>query len=128
MRVLIADDDKLCAEFIGAFVAAAGHEVVAVETAGGLSVLQSFQRHQPDCVLLDILMPRLNGFTIAQHLRSRAPLAKIVFMSGFITPDYPSARRCQPDGWLSKPIAFQDLCDVLARVSESRTAEAPAAA
>lgn len=128
MRVLIADDDKLCAEFIGAFVAAAGHEVVGIETAGGLSVLQSFQRHQPDCVLLDVLMPRLNGFTIAQHLRSRTPNAKIVFMSGLITPDYPSAKRCHPDGWLSKPIAFQDLCDVLARVAGSLAVEAPVAA
>lgn len=128
MRVLIADDDKLCAEFMAAFVAAAGHEVVAIETAGGLSVLQSFQRHQPDCVLLDILMPRLNGFTIAQHLRSRTPSAKIIFMSGLITPDYPSARRCQPDGWLSKPAAFQDVCDVLTRVAELRPVETPAAA
>jgi len=120
MRILIADDDKLCAEFIGAFVAAAGHEVVGVETAGGLSVLQAFQRTQPDCVLLDVLMPRLNGFTIAQHLRSRFPEAKIIFMSGLITPDYPSARRCQPDGWLPKPVSFQDLCDTLNRVAGTR--------
>lgn len=128
MRVLIADDDKLCAEFIGAFVAAAGHQVVGIETAGGLSVLQSYQRHQPDCVLLDVLMPRLNGFTIAQHLRSRHPHAKIVFMSGLITPDYPSARRCKANGWLSKPVGFQELCDVLARVAAPEPAETPAAA
>jgi CheY-like chemotaxis protein len=128
MRILIADDDKLCAEFIAAFVAAAGHEVVGIETAGGLSVLQNYQRCQPDCVLLDVLMPRLNGFTIAQHLRSRNPNAKIIFMSGLITPDYPSARRCQPDGWLGKPVLFQDLCDALTRVADSLAVESSAAA
>ncbi len=128
MRVLIADDDKLCAELIGAFVAAAGHEVVGIETAGGLAVLQSYQRLRPDCLLLDVLMPRLNGFTIAQHLRSRIPDAKIIFMSGLITPDYPSARRFQSDGWLSKPIAFQDLCEALSRAAESRPTDTPAAA
>ncbi len=131
MRVLIADDDKLCAEFIAAFVSAAGHEVAGIETAGGLAVLHSYQKLQPDCVILDVLMPRLNGFTIAQHLRSRDVQAKIIFISGFITPDYPSARRCQPDGWLSKPVSFQDLCDALGRICVTQTeesAESPAAA
>jgi two-component system chemotaxis response regulator CheY len=124
MRVLIADDDKLCAEFMGAFVAAAGHEVVGIETAGGVAVLQSFQRHRPDCLLLDLIMPRLNGFTIASHLRSRSPDAKIIFMSGLVTADHPWAQRCQPDGWLSKPVAFEELCAVLSRTAESLTAAA----
>lgn len=122
MRVLIADDDKRCAQFMAAFVAAAGHEVVGIETAGGLAVLQSFQRHQPDCILLDVLMPKFNGFTIAQHLRSRSPQAKIIFMSGLIREDYPSAKHCQPDGWLNKPVAFEDLCAVLTRAAESSVA------
>ena len=122
MRVLIADDDKLCAEFIGAFVAAAGHDVVGIETAGGLAVLQSFQRHRPDCLLLDVVMPRLNGFTIASHLRSRMPEAKIIFMSGLVAADYPSVQRCKADGWLSKPVAFEELCAVLSRAAESLAA------
>jgi CheY-like chemotaxis protein len=122
MRVLIADDDKLCAQFMGAFVAAAGHDVVGIETAGGLAVLQSFQRYQPDCVLMDVLMPRLNGFTIAQHLRSRSPQAKIIFMSGSVPEDYPSAKHCHPDGWLNKPVGFEELCSVLSRAAESLAA------
>jgi DNA-binding response OmpR family regulator len=119
MRVLIADDDRNCAEFMGAFVAAAGHEVVGIETGGGLAVLQSFQRHRPDCLLLDVLMPKFNGFTVAQQVRSRVPEAKIIFMSGLIAADYPSARHCRPDGWLTKPVAFADLCTVFSRVAES---------
>jgi len=107
---------------MAAFVAAAGHEVVGIETAGGLAVLQSFQRCQPDCILLDVLMPKFNGFTIAQHLRSRSPQAKIIFMSGLIQADYPSAKNCQPDGWLNKPVAFEDLCAVLTRAAESSVA------
>ena len=122
MRVLIADDDKLCAEFMGAFVAAAGHEVVGIETAGGLAVLQSYERHRPDCLLLDVVMPRLNGFTVAGQLRSRIPDAKIIFMSGLVSADFPSARRCHPDGWLTKPVAFDELCAVLSRTADSLAA------
>jgi two-component system, sensor histidine kinase and response regulator len=122
MRVLVCDDDKQCAEFMAAFVAAAGHEVVGIETAGGLSVLQGFQRHRPDCVVLDVRMPRLNGFTVAQHLRSKAPQAKIIFMSGFVPEDFPSARQCSADGWLTKPVAFDQLRDALSRAAESLVA------
>jgi CheY-like chemotaxis protein len=113
MRILIADDDRMLAEFLAALVQAAGHEVAAVETAGGLAVVQSYTRHQPDCVLLDIMMPKLNGFTVAQHLRSKDPHARIIFMSGLVQEDYPSARHCRPDGWLNKPIMFEDLCQAL---------------
>ena len=122
MRVLIADDDKNCAAFMGACVAAAGFDVVLIETGGGLPVLQSFQRLQPDCVLLDIMMPRLNGITIAQQIRSRVPHAKIVFMSGLHPEDHPSARHCQPDAWLTKPVAFEDLRATLSRVADSLVA------
>jgi CheY-like chemotaxis protein len=87
--------------------------VVAVETAGGLAVVQSWTRHQPDCILLDIMMPKLNGFTVAQHLRSRDPNARIIFMSGLVQADYPSAKQCRPDAWLNKPITFENLCQAL---------------
>jgi CheY-like chemotaxis protein len=122
MRVLIADDDRNCAEFMAAFVAAAGHEVVGIETAGGLAVLQGWQRHRPDCIVLDVLMPRLNGFTIAQHLRSKEPRAKIIFMSGLVAEDYPSARQCSPDAWLTKPVGFETLREALSRAAESLVA------
>jgi CheY-like chemotaxis protein len=117
LRVLVADDDKLFAEFLAALVIAAGHQVVAIETAGGLAVLHSYRRHQPDCVLLDILMPKFNGFTIAQHLRSSNPTARIVFMSGLVESDYPSAKNCKVDAWLPKPIQFADLQATLERIA-----------
>ena len=110
--LLVADDDKLFAEYLAALCSAAGHEVVAIETGGGLAVLHSYRRHQPDCVLLDVMMPRFNGFTIAQHLRSSVPDARIIFMSGLVASDYPSVRQCRPDGWLSKPITFDALQEI----------------
>jgi CheY-like chemotaxis protein len=118
MRVLIADDDKRCAEFMAALVEAAGHEVVAVETGGGLAVIQTYARLLPDCLLLDVMMPKFNGFTVAQQVRSRVPTAHIIMMSGLVAEDYPAARQCNPDAWLSKPIAFEDLCAALHRAAE----------
>jgi len=58
-----------------------------------------------------------NGFTVAQHLRSRDPNARIIFMSGLVQSDYPSARHYKPDGWLNKPILFDDLCQALSKLA-----------
>lgn len=117
LRLLIADDDRLFAEFLAALCVAAGHEVVAIETNGGLAVLNKFLTYRPDVVLLDVIMPKFNGFTIAQHLRSRNSAVKIILMSGLVQEDYPSAKACRPDFWLQKPIAFDTLCSALERIA-----------
>jgi DNA-binding response OmpR family regulator len=96
---------------------AAGHEVVAIESNGGLAVLNKFLTYRPEVVLLDVIMPKFNGFTIAQHLRSRDEGVKLVMMSGLVHEDYPSARACKPDVWLQKPFLFETLCAALDSVA-----------
>jgi len=118
LRLLIADDDRTFAEFLAELCISAGHEVVAIESNGGLPVLNKFLTYRPDVVLLDIIMPKFNGFTIAQHLRSRDNQVKIILMSGLVHEDYPSARACKPDVWLQKPITFDTLCAALDSVAE----------
>jgi DNA-binding NarL/FixJ family response regulator len=109
MRILIADDDRAFAEYLGALVSACEHEVVATVTGGGLPVLQSYAEHRPDVVLLDVMMPKLNGFTICQQLVSRHPSARVILMSGLVASDYPSIKSCRASGFLPKPITFDSL-------------------
>jgi DNA-binding response OmpR family regulator len=117
LRLLIADDDRTFAEFLAELCVSAGHEVVAIESNGGLAVLNKFLTYRPEVVLLDIMMPKFNGFTIAQHLRSRDSQIKIIMMSGLVQEDYPSARACKPDVWLQKPITYDTLCSALDSVA-----------
>jgi DNA-binding response OmpR family regulator len=117
LRLLIADDDRTFAEFLAELCVSAGHEVVAIESNGGLAVLNKFLTYRPEVVLLDIIMPKFNGFTIAQHLRSRDSQIKIIMMSGLVQEDYPSARACKPDVWLQKPITYDTLCSALDSVA-----------
>jgi DNA-binding response OmpR family regulator len=118
LRLLIADDDRAFAEFLAELCISAGHEVVAIESNGGLPVLNKFLTYRPDVVFLDIIMPKFNGFTIAQHLRSRDANVKIIMMSGLVQEDYPSARACKPNVWLQKPITFDALCAALESVMD----------
>lgn len=123
MRVLIADDDRNFAEILAEFVRACGHEVVDAVTAGGLAAIQSFARHEPDVVLLDIVMPRCNGLTVCHAIQSRNPNAKIVFVSGLRQGAHPFLNGCQVAGYLQKPIelaALREVLDGIASAADAR--------
>jgi CheY-like chemotaxis protein len=82
VRFLIADDQKDFAIFLERLVCALGHEVCEVITSGGLSVIQAYEKHRPDAVLMDFHMPQFNGMTACRHILSKHPGARIVVMSG----------------------------------------------
>ena len=113
MRILVADDDKDLADALTDCVWACGHEVVDTVSGGGLAVIQSFARHAPDAVLLDILMPKCNGLTVCHALLSRRPDAKIIFVSGSVEGDHPFVSGCGAIGFLQKPVGLVELRAVL---------------
>jgi DNA-binding response OmpR family regulator len=113
MRVLIADDDRDLAEVLAIYVAECGHEVVATVTGGGLAVIQAFARHEPDAVLLDIMMPRFNGLTVCHALQSRRPGTKIIFVSGRVDGNHPFVSGCRVAAYLQKPVSLSELREAL---------------
>jgi DNA-binding NarL/FixJ family response regulator len=56
-------------------------QVIAI-AADGLEAVRNAEELQPDLVLLDIGLPRLNGMEVARRLRKVAPAARILFVSG----------------------------------------------
>ncbi len=113
MRVLVADDDRDLAAALADCVRACGHEVVDTVTGGGLAVIQSFARHAPDIVLLDIHMPRCNGLTVCHALLSRRPDTKVIFVSGSVDGDHPFVSGCGAAGYMRKPVGLVELAEVL---------------
>ncbi len=113
MRVLIAEDDKNVAGVLAAFVGRCGHEVAAVVTMGGMEVVRSYGRCQPDAVLMDIMMPGLNGLTISHVLLSRDPQARIGLMSGQMDPSHPFIQKSGASAFLSKPFRYEQVREVL---------------
>ena len=117
MRVLIADDDRHVVDLLTAFVTACDHDVVATVTGGGLAVMRSCVEHRPDLVLLDIIMPKLNGFTVCQQIISRNPSLKVILMSGLVDSNYPSVASCGAVSYLQKPMHFETLREVLEKAA-----------
>ena len=119
MRVLIVDDDKNVVDLLTSFVVACNHEVVDTVTGGGLEAMRSFTRHDPDLVLLDIIMPKFNGFTVCNQLVSRNPKIKVVLMSGLVDQSYPSVASCGAVEYLRKPLHFARFRELMEKIALS---------
>lgn len=106
MRVLIADDQRTVGTTLRAMVTQCGHEVVEV-VSSGLEAIQAYTRHQPEVVLMDHWMPRLNGASACRIILARHPNAKIILVSGSelaTTVEHSGAIAI-----LKKPVALQQL-------------------
>lgn len=79
-RILVVDDEKRIADTITEILNASGFEAVAAYD--GWSALDAAARFHPDCLLSDVLMPRMNGAELAIAIRRRMPATKILLFSG----------------------------------------------
>ena len=79
--VLIVDDNKGTRQSIGSYLGARGITCLAAED--GEHALTAIEAHHPDVVLLDIMMPGLNGIEVASEIAKLDPQPKIILMSGY---------------------------------------------
>ena len=104
-RILIADDNQANCELLDAYLADLDCEVdFAVDGQDTLDKVQSFQ---PDLLLLDIMMPKLNGFEVCQQIKSDPELKRtMVLMVTALNERGDIARAVQAgtDDFLSKPV------------------------
>jgi DNA-binding NarL/FixJ family response regulator len=78
--LLIVDDDAIIRSVIRSFVEADGYKVCG-EAADGLEAIEQAAKLQPDLILLDLAMPRLNGAEAASVLRHAMPRVPILLFT-----------------------------------------------
>jgi CheY-like chemotaxis protein len=86
VRILVVDDSPIWRAFLMGHLFDAGLTAVYVAYDGVQAVAKA-ESLQPDVILMDISLPRLNGIQAASVIRSVAPAAKIVFVSGNTDPE-----------------------------------------
>jgi DNA-binding response OmpR family regulator len=112
--VLVADDDADIVRFVEVNLRLEGYQVVTARD--GQEALTKALEIQPDVVLLDVLMPRIDGYTVCERLRADrrgAGIPVILLTANFITADREVARRAGADDFVVKPF---DPCELMARV------------
>jgi CheY-like chemotaxis protein len=79
LRVLVVDDNLDAVETLAMLLALWGHDV---RSAGdGPTAVETAVAHRPDVVLLDISLPGMNGYEVAERLRARPELAETVLVA-----------------------------------------------
>jgi DNA-binding response OmpR family regulator len=112
--VLVADDDADIVRFVEVNLRLEGFQVLTARD--GQEALTKALDLQPDVVLLDVLMPRIDGFTVCARLRADhrgATIPVILLTANFINADQEVARRAGADDFVVKPF---DPYELMARV------------
>jgi signal transduction histidine kinase/CheY-like chemotaxis protein len=114
MKILVVDDNVDAADSIALLLSIDGFEARSVH--GALAALDTVGSFKPDVVLLDIGLPVLDGYEVAQRLRVRMPgqTIRIVALSGYgQRADREKATQAGFDGYLVKPVEPTALCEFL---------------
>ena len=83
-RIMIVDDDEDIRRVLNVIVEAEGYEVIGL-VDDGMNAVDLAMEHQPDIVILDYMMPNLDGAETAKFLRAVSPNTKVVAFSGIVT-------------------------------------------
>jgi len=103
IRVLIADDHALVRAGLRALLDSIPDTQVVAEASDGCEALRLTKEHQPDIVLLDIAMPRLNGLEAAARLHRECPQVHVLILSMHANEEYVlRALRAGAAGYLLK--------------------------
>ena len=108
--VLVVDGSELNRSLAKSTLEAEGHRVVLA--ASGAEGIAAFEREPPDCVLLDVRMPDIDGFTVCEHIRSLAGGADIpvvFFTASRDVETFDRALRAGADDFLTKPLRPAEL-------------------
>lgn len=126
-RVLIADDDPNIAQFIKITLEDPRYEVVAVEN--GLEAIKAFEESHFDVVILDIMMPYVDGFQACQRIREYSDVPIIILTSRDGTDDVVHGFELGADDYITKPFKMVELIArleaILRRVESRSTRKAP---
>ncbi len=112
-KFLIVDDSSLDRLTLKKCINSLGHDVIA-ETEKGLEALDMYKNFMPDIVILDIIMPDLNGIEVLKQIIDHDKNSIIIMCtSATTTISIMDAAKIGAKSFISKPINFQSVSKVL---------------
>lgn len=115
--ILVIENEAVVRENILELLEAEGFEAIGANN--GRDGLLMAQRHRPQLMLCDVLMPNYSGYDVLEAVRSNLQLAHtpLVLMSAKAAPaDVERGLNAGADCYLTKPFSLQELLDVIGRV------------
>ena len=111
VSVLVVEDDKNIAELLQMYLEKEGYAVTVAHDGG--AGLSKFRAIQPDLVLLDVMMPVMDGWAVCRAIRSESQTPIIMLTAKGETDDKVTGLRTGADDYITKPF---EMREVLARI------------
>ena len=110
-KVLVVDDDSNICEFLRLYLEKDGYEVIIAND--GQMAIEEFQKHNPIIILLDIMMPKLDGWQVCREIRKTSKVPMIMLTAKGEVFDKILGLELGADDYVVKPF---DAKEVLARI------------
>jgi len=126
-RILLVEDDPKTREMVALYLRREGHEVVTADD--GVRALEAAREHEPHLVVLDLMLPRLDGLAVCRALRQSPSGPAIIMVTARSTEDDKlTGLDLGADDYVTKPFSPRELMArvraVLRRASEDDVIEA----
>ena len=112
MKILIVEDDSGISDFVIPELQHEGYETCLAVT--GRDALEKFEKEKPDLVLLDIMLPELNGLEVLRRIRANSTVPVILETARGETIDKINGLNLGADDYIPKPFEIEEL---LARIN-----------
>ncbi|SDM84413.1 response regulator transcription factor [Allokutzneria albata] len=107
-KVLVVDDEPNILELLSATLRLSGFEVGVAET--GAAAVSAAKQFQPDIVVLDVMLPDLDGFTVARQLRSEQERLPVLFLTARDSvQDRIAGLTAGGDDYVTKPFSLEEV-------------------
>jgi two-component system, OmpR family, KDP operon response regulator KdpE len=121
-RALVVEDDPNIVDLIRSNLSVRGFDTVV--SVDGVRALQLLETETPDIVLLDLMLPEVDGFELCRQIRERSAVAIIVVSARGGERDKVTALNMGADDYMTKPFSIEEL---LARITATLRRTRPAA-
>lgn len=114
-KILVVDDEDALRTVLSGELVSEGYDVRTA--ADGDDAIANFQKESFDLVLLDIKMPRMNGFEVLKFIKEKFPKTKVVMLTGFADlKNAIESKKLGAEDFVSKPYDLVDLLTTIERV------------
>ncbi len=128
IRVLIVDDHAVVRGGLSFFLSTTDDIEVVGEAADGEQALRLCAQLQPNVVVMDMVMPQMDGLTAMQHIRQRYPAIRVIALTSFLEGEFVQrALQAGASGYLLKDVQARDLADAIRAANAGRSTLAQAA-
>jgi twitching motility two-component system response regulator PilH len=118
LKVLVVDDSALNRQVIIEYLR--HKEIITIEAEDGEQALQLIDTEKPDIILLDLIMPIMDGFEVLEYLKKQNNTIPVIVITAYLKGNtFQKCMELGAKGFLNKPVKMQELFNLISQVLES---------